>query len=366
MNDTGSTEHQCDHSNRVEPDLLERICCPSSHSELTQRGNYLVSESGHKYPVVRGVPVLLSPRPGYSIGITALSLDTAESHARGKYSGQFIETIAVTPKERAELESEFSGHPGILPWRAVAAKLAAATNGRAFKGWQRTAPPIPKIPIPQGDGGTLLDVGCSWGRWTIAAALHGYRSIGIDPSLGAVLAAKDRAREMGVDAQFVVGDARSLPFKKASIDGCWSFSVLQHLDRQDLPSAFAEISRITRSKSRLTVQMPCVHGPLNTIHRIRRRGRKEKDFEVRYYSVSALRSALAKHWEAVEVTPHCWFGIGLLECDLPHYGPIARNLLRMSEVLRNVSSRVPFIARTADSHYYTALRSQASPGEWSG
>ena len=40
-------------------------------------------------------------------------------------------------------------------------------------------------------GGTrLLDIGCSWGRWSLAAAARGYDAVGIDPSLGAIMAAR--------------------------------------------------------------------------------------------------------------------------------------------------------------------------------
>ena len=38
--------------------------------------------------------------------------------------------------------------------------------------------------------GPLLDIGCSWGRWSLAAARKGYSVVGIDPSLGAVMAAR--------------------------------------------------------------------------------------------------------------------------------------------------------------------------------
>ena len=39
-------------------------------------------------------------------------------------------------------------------------------------------------------GSRLLDLGSSWGRWSIAAARKGYSVVGLDPSLGAVLAAR--------------------------------------------------------------------------------------------------------------------------------------------------------------------------------
>jgi cyclopropane fatty-acyl-phospholipid synthase-like methyltransferase len=41
-----------------------------------------------------------------------------------------------------------------------------------------------------GAGKLLLDIGCSWGRWSISAARNGWCVVGIDPSLGAIMAAR--------------------------------------------------------------------------------------------------------------------------------------------------------------------------------
>src|SRR2546421_318531 len=72
--------------------------------------------------------------------------------------------------------------------------------------------PIPELRLPAGDGRRLIDVGCSWGRWSIAAARKGYRVVGIDPSLGAIIAARRVSESLGLPIRYVVGDARYLPF----------------------------------------------------------------------------------------------------------------------------------------------------------
>ena len=71
--------------------------------------------------------------------------------------------------------------------------------------------PIPAIGLPAAKGERLLDIGCNWGRWTIAAARKGYRVTGMDPDLGAVLAARRVAEQLGVNAEFVVADVKVSP-----------------------------------------------------------------------------------------------------------------------------------------------------------
>src|SRR6187402_1499218 len=82
-----------------------------------------------------------------------------------------------------------SGLPRVR-WRALAARqpaidpvvafLVAATNGLLYRHLigQLTSYPIPDLALPPGNGRPLLDVGCSWGRWTMAAAARGYDAIG--------------------------------------------------------------------------------------------------------------------------------------------------------------------------------------------
>ena len=116
------------------------------------------------------------------------------------------------------------------------ARLTAATNGIAYRHLvgKLKEYPLPEIRLPQGNRQTFLDIGCSWGRWCIAAARKGYTPIGIDPSLGAVMAANRIARQMGLQIKYVVGDGRFLPFKPEALDCVFSYSVLQHFSREDV------------------------------------------------------------------------------------------------------------------------------------
>ncbi len=124
----------------------------------------------------------------------------------------FVDTIGCTPTVRARLYQDLAGAGPRSEVDPIANSLVLATNGLLYKGLvgRLTRAPIPMISLPEGEGRMLLDVGCSWGRWSIASARQGYRAVGLDPSLGAVLAAKRLAERLGLDAAFVVGDATAL------------------------------------------------------------------------------------------------------------------------------------------------------------
>ncbi len=47
-------------TNQLDPDFLEMLRCPLTHSKLRQEGDWLVAEvGGLRYPVREGIPVLL-------------------------------------------------------------------------------------------------------------------------------------------------------------------------------------------------------------------------------------------------------------------------------------------------------------------
>jgi 2-polyprenyl-3-methyl-5-hydroxy-6-metoxy-1,4-benzoquinol methylase len=64
--------------------------------------------------------------------------------------------------------------------------------------------PIPNLRLPlSATGSTFLDIGCNWGRWSVAAAQAGYSVTGIDPSFGALVVAKHVFRQFGLQATFI-------------------------------------------------------------------------------------------------------------------------------------------------------------------
>ncbi len=212
---------------------LENLACPRTHAPLSQVGAGLVSPAGVFYPVVVGLPVLLRDNVEQTIGLARASLD----RARGRLIDQrapelFLESMGISEEEKVGVLDLARRRPGSID--PVVSYLVAATNGIAYKHLLGKLDhyPIPSFPL---DGkGQLLDLGCSWGRWTLAAAKRGFEVVGLDPSLGALMAARRVAGALDIRSRYVCGDARFLPFRDVSFDAVFSYSVLQHLSEPDL------------------------------------------------------------------------------------------------------------------------------------
>ena len=216
--------------------------------------------------------------------------------------------------------------------------------------------PIPAIPLPAGNGRTLLDVGCSWGRWSIAASAKGYQVVGIDPSLGAVMAAHRVARQLGLANRYVVGDARHLPFRSRSIDTAYSYSVLQHFSRDDAVRSLAEVGRILKPGGVAKIQMPTRFGLRCLYHQTRRAFREGRGFEVRYWSLPELRHLFTRCVGHTRFEVDCYFGIGLQSSDEHLMTPSLRLVMRASEGLKTASRHLRRLGWGADSVFAESVK----------
>ena len=210
--------------------VWQELACPRDRSRLEPEGETLVCEQGHEYPFPDGIPVMVVD-------------DELEPTQPGYWSSpEQIERVRAAEPPPIEGEQ-------VDPY---VAELILGTHGNLYKHLSAgmTRYPIPDFPLERGRGELLLDIGCNWGRWTIAAAQRGYRPIGIDPSFEAIVAARRIARQLGVDeARYVVADHGYT----------W-------------------------------VQMPNALGALNVV-RLAQRGFREGDaFEVRYWKPSVESS----------------------------------------------------------------------------
>jgi uncharacterized protein YbaR (Trm112 family) len=60
-------------SNTIDPELLEILRCPLTHSRLRQEGDFLVAEvGGLAYPVRDGIPVFLVEEARLPAGVESL------------------------------------------------------------------------------------------------------------------------------------------------------------------------------------------------------------------------------------------------------------------------------------------------------
>ena len=340
---------------------LEELCCPADGTSLHREGKTLVSETGRVYPVVEGVPVLLQEKVPDTLWVCSASRDAAWAHVRGERDDlHFLDTVGFTPEERRDAERMAEcDDDGIA---AIINYIVGATNGYLYHHLRGRLSdyPIPRFRL-QGRGRRLLDVGCSWGRWTIAAARAGFRPVGIDPSLGVVLAAKRLCERLGIEADFVVGDARYLPFTAQSFEAVHSYSVLQHFARADARRAFGELGRVLQPGGESFVQMPNRLGVRCLYHQARRGFSDGEEFDVRYWSLSELRE-LGEAIGPASLEVDGFFGLGIQPSDIDYLDAKGRAVIRLSESMRRLTNRFPPLIRVADSVYVRSFKPTEAGG----
>lgn len=344
----------------IDPWFLEHLVCPLDHERLAMAGTLLECAAGHRYPIVDGTPVMLIPDTTETIGLERASLE----RAHGRYIDErapelHLESLGISDDEKEALLSCYRQGGAIDP---VIAFLVAATNGLMYRHLVGAldAYPIPDLPLPTGHGKLLLDIGCSWGRWSLAAAQRGYDVVGIDPSLGAVMAARRAARQLGLRPRFIVGDGRYLPFAAGTFDVVYSYSVLQHFSEQDVEKCAAEAGRIMVAGGTMKVQMATRYGVRCLYHQTRRRFRQARGFEVRYWTPDQLRRLFATRVGPVRFHADCYFGIGLQSSDRHLMTWPLTLVLAASKTLRRLSQTVTPLVLVADSVFVEARKQPAT------
>jgi SAM-dependent methyltransferase len=329
------------------------LICPEHGAVLRPAGEQLWCEHDHGFPVVQGVPVLLRGDVAATIDVMAASFERARS---GQGAPYFVDTVGLAPHEKLAIERELAA--GRLTPDPVASWLVAATSGFAYEHaiGQLRSYPIPDIPLEHGGGRSLLDVGCSWGRWSIAAAQKGWDVVGIDPSLGALLAAQRVAAQLGVRARFVCADARYLPFAREHFDAAYSYSVLQHFPYEDANRAIEEIGRVLKPGGSVKIQLAHRFGGRALFHQLRRRLRPAQAFDVRYWSIPAMRRTFERAVGSTKVEAEAFGGLGLLFCDYRHMSAKGRVLVTVSEGLRRIGRVVSPLTWLADSTFVEAQK----------
>jgi 2-polyprenyl-3-methyl-5-hydroxy-6-metoxy-1,4-benzoquinol methylase/uncharacterized protein YbaR (Trm112 family) len=324
---------------RISPWLAERLACPYDHLPLEHTDQTLRCAHGHVHRIICGIPVLFRD-------------DVEETHWH-----------ATQARQASEIGYPSSSTNGINNYVQQA---IAATGGSMYVPLtgRLVEYPIPETRLPPGGGRSLLDLGCNWGRWTIAAGRAGYRVVGIDPSLPAVQAAYDVAQQLGVQADFIVGDARFLPFAGGTFDTIVSYSVLQHFSKSDVRQTLGECSRVLSQHGFSLIQMANTLGLRSFFHQARRRFREPSLFQVRYWTPRELQAAFTALIGPSTISVDGFFSLNVQPREAHLLPARFRAIVRLSEALRAISSRVPALRNVADSLYVESRKAdKAQPDQ---
>lgn len=344
--------------------LHSLIVCPRDRTSVVFGRDRLSCALGHEYALIEGVPILLIDDVGQTHPCAEASLQVARSLLRGDGnaidpSGLYLDTIGISAEEKEAVRRAWSAREA--PVDPVVAYAVAATNGLLYRGLtgKLSSYPVPDVPLPDSDGKRLLDVGCGWGRWCLAAAGKGYQPVGIDPSLGLALAATRVARALGLPAGFVVGDARFLPFRDEAYDVVLSYSVLQHFPKQQVATTLDEIRRVLRPGGTAMVQMPNGLGLVSLLHLLRRGFSPGQGFDVRYWHAGELIETFSRRIGPSSLSVEGFLGLGVGSANAELLQGWRRRVVLLSQRLSAASRRPAWrwLGRFADSWWVVSQKS---------
>lgn len=308
----------------------EVLWCPEHCAAMRCADGHLVCEAGHEIPVEGGVPVFArEPRREP----TPLNMPPLAERRESGAVDAFVDDWIVN------------------------------TNGNLYWGVRGRLPryPIPIWPARPANGPdkTLVDIGCSWGRWTIAAARAGYATWGVDVHIDALWAAQRVTGELGLQANFACCDATRLPFRPGSIDFVFSYSVLQHIEKDSVRKVLQGIARILRPSGTCLVQLPNASGVISLLRRARRGFREAAPgtFEMRYWKRREIQRAFREAgFGDVHLGAEGFLLQNTQRGDSDLLSPALAMAMRASCTLRDLANRMPGPARIADSLWVQAKK----------
>ncbi|MEO5769872.1 MAG: class I SAM-dependent methyltransferase [Polyangia bacterium] len=289
---------------------------------------------GHRYAVVQDIPILLRD-------------DVVANHRA------FDESRATATNG---VSAEGSAPPSGVIDPFVQGEIIN-TNGNLYRGLlgKLTRYPIPRFPMSDGGGRRVLDIGCNWGRWCIAAQRVGFQATGIDPNLKAVEAARRVSRQLGASPEFLVADGRNLPFPMDTFDVVFSYSVLQHFSRPDVEATLRQAERVLKPGGTMLIQMANVLGLRQMYNQIVDLTHGENGiFRVRRWLPWQLLSAFRENVGPATLTPDGFFTLNPQVSDVDLLPPFPRLVVSASVALCRVSAKFRPLRYFADSLFIEA------------
>ncbi len=309
-------------------ELHAALACPVDHTTLRVEGDAIVCEHSHRFAIEQGIPVFAQ-------------------NPRREAVPRNMEPCPVQPPEN-------SIDPFVSDW-------LVNTNGNLY--WQARGRlrryPIPEWPSANAEGKSLVDLGCSWGRWTIAAARAGFRPVGVDVHIDALAAGNRVAGQLRASAEFICADAEHLPFQPGSVDFVFSYSVLQHLEKKKVCEIFKEIFRVLKPGGICLIQLPNMFGVYSILQQLKRGFREARvgTFEMRYWTRSQIRQSIQEAgMQSLVIRADGFFSQNAQVSDMDLLSPAGRRIVLASAFGRRAAAALPVLTHLADSLWIEARK----------
>lgn len=313
--------------------LMERLVCPVHRSRLAHQAETLRCDSGCEYPVFHGVPFLLPDEIKHTSNAMA---NESYEYVRKLKARAGDESVSVVNGHIDDRVQEFVAHTNSLLYKSVIGKLDRY--------------PIPEIPMrSSAPGEVLLDIGCGWGRWCLAAAQQGFIPVGIDPSLPHLLAAQRVAKQLNLEAYFVVADSRYLPFLPNTFDAAFSFSVLQHFSHKNVELTIESLAPLMKAGGTSKLHILNWIGLRSLQVQLSRGFRDGPDeFDTRYWSIRDALRVFGARLGPSRVEVDGYFVQARYE-DRDLLTATNRTMLEISHALTAAARTVPLLGKFADN-----------------
>jgi SAM-dependent methyltransferase len=157
-------------------------------------------------------------------------------------------------------------------------------------------------------GETVVDVGCGTGNAALLAAERGAAVIGVDPAQRLLEVASTAAEDRNLDAEFVLGEAGSLPVSDAEADAV--VSVFGVIFAPDAAAAAGEMARVANSGGRVVLSAWIPDGAISRAVRLTAEtvaaaaGEPPPPARFPWHERDALRELFAPHDMVVTLTEH--------------------------------------------------------------
>ena len=179
-----------------------KLRCPICKSKLSGEGNLHCTRCVKTYPIVNGIPVMLS------------QVQSADGE----------QDLAV---EQNFYEDMFAGVKGVEDGHCI------------VYGHEKIYDFVSRI-----DRGTMLEAGCGGGHNGVNLAKRGFKVTAVDLTMNGVLAARKVAEHEKQNVEYVCADIKQLPFADNEFDICFCSLVLHHFIGLD--NLVKELARVTR------------------------------------------------------------------------------------------------------------------------